>query len=364
MADIIQLRRDLASEWTSVNPILTEGEFGVELDTGKVKIGNGVDVWTALPYRLDVGGASGAVQYNNGSGGLAGSANIAIHDDDLCVTKSDNPTAPPVDNAKFFARSVAGRIMPAFIGPSGLDSVLQPFLARNKIAYWNPPGNATTVPGVFGFSTFSVTGTSTARNVAVTNILTRMKRTGYLSAATAGALCGGRFTALQFTTGDVSGLGGFHFIKRFGISDPATVTGARMFVGLRSTGGAPTNVEPSTILNCIGVGQLSSDDTQLYIIYGGSTAQAPIALGSTNFSIDTNTAYEIALFSPSGVSGVVNWQVTNLGNGQRASGQILGNAVVVPQSTTLLTINSYRTNNATALEVGLDVCSMYMETDT
>lgn len=46
----IQVRRDTAANWTSVNPTLTAGEFGYETDTGKVKIGNGSSTWTALSY--------------------------------------------------------------------------------------------------------------------------------------------------------------------------------------------------------------------------------------------------------------------------------------------------------------------------
>ncbi len=50
MADIIQMRRDVAAQWTAVNPILAEGEFGVEIDTNNYKFGNGVNAWNDLPY--------------------------------------------------------------------------------------------------------------------------------------------------------------------------------------------------------------------------------------------------------------------------------------------------------------------------
>jgi hypothetical protein len=46
----IQLRRDTAAAWTAANPILLAGEAGVETDTNRLKIGNGVNVWAALPY--------------------------------------------------------------------------------------------------------------------------------------------------------------------------------------------------------------------------------------------------------------------------------------------------------------------------
>ena len=55
MADIIQIRRDDASIWTSVDPILAQGELGVELDTQKVKVGDGVNRWTDIDYLIDVG---------------------------------------------------------------------------------------------------------------------------------------------------------------------------------------------------------------------------------------------------------------------------------------------------------------------
>ena len=52
MAVRIQIRRDIASNWANVNPLLMEGELGIETDTKRVKIGNGVNNWAALEYSL------------------------------------------------------------------------------------------------------------------------------------------------------------------------------------------------------------------------------------------------------------------------------------------------------------------------
>jgi len=41
-------RRRTAAQWTSENPVLADGEFGVERDTGIVKVGNGSTAWTSL----------------------------------------------------------------------------------------------------------------------------------------------------------------------------------------------------------------------------------------------------------------------------------------------------------------------------
>lgn len=48
--DLIRVRRDTAADWSSVNPVLDEGEPGLELDSGQVKYGDGVTAWNDLPY--------------------------------------------------------------------------------------------------------------------------------------------------------------------------------------------------------------------------------------------------------------------------------------------------------------------------
>jgi hypothetical protein len=52
MAFRVQIRRDTSLNWATNDPILLDGEFGYETDTGRYKIGNGVDVWTDLIYSL------------------------------------------------------------------------------------------------------------------------------------------------------------------------------------------------------------------------------------------------------------------------------------------------------------------------
>lgn len=55
MATTIQNRRGTAAEWTTANPVLSDGEVGFERDTNQVKIGNGVTAWNALGYFAPVG---------------------------------------------------------------------------------------------------------------------------------------------------------------------------------------------------------------------------------------------------------------------------------------------------------------------
>ena len=46
----LQLRRGTASQWTFANPVLANGELGLETDTRLYKIGDGVTYWNSLAY--------------------------------------------------------------------------------------------------------------------------------------------------------------------------------------------------------------------------------------------------------------------------------------------------------------------------
>jgi hypothetical protein len=46
----ILLKQKTAAQWETENPILWKGEPGYEVDTGRLKIGNGNSVWNHLPY--------------------------------------------------------------------------------------------------------------------------------------------------------------------------------------------------------------------------------------------------------------------------------------------------------------------------
>lgn len=52
MTNKIQVRRGTAAEWTAADPLLANGEPGFESDTGSVKVGDGVKVWSNLPYTV------------------------------------------------------------------------------------------------------------------------------------------------------------------------------------------------------------------------------------------------------------------------------------------------------------------------
>lgn len=58
----IQLRRDTAENWSSVNPILSQGEAGYDITNKVLKIGDGTTPWNNLPQ---YGGSGGGGDYND-----------------------------------------------------------------------------------------------------------------------------------------------------------------------------------------------------------------------------------------------------------------------------------------------------------
>ena len=270
------------------------------------------------------------------------------------------------DSGALLTELFSGRSMAKSLSSSGNGAgVLQHSLARKKIYSVMPAGAYNTNLSVFGAGPVTVQGNSTTRNPANTNMFTRTRRHGTVSNATAGSICGYRFGDPLVWLGNGSGLGGFFKCMRFGCSDASTVSGARQFVGTATNGNAATDVEPSTLTNCIGVGNGASD-TNLKLFYGGSTAQTPIDLGS-NFPANTLSAdlYELTLYSPPELLTTVYVRVERLNTGDVFETTIsTTSSAVLPAVTLKLNlIWAYRSNNATALAVGLDLISDYVETD-
>ncbi len=272
----------------------------------------------------------------------------------------DEPSVPASDYLKIYTKNIGGRMMLKWVGPAGLDTPLQPFLAMNKVIWWNAAGNSTIVTFIGG-NLVTAFGQVAARNVTTTNLFNRMKRIGYRSGTVAGIRMP---SGIQFTVG-TGGLGGFNAIFRFGISDGTSLgTRARMFVGMSFSAAAPTSVEMATQINCIGVGQ-GTGDTNLEIYYGGSAAQTPINLGT---AFPTNTTnidmYELALFAFPNSSSSVGYRVQRLNTGNKASGTLTAATpgTQLPSSTLLLAPLIWR-GNAGGTVGEIDVSSIYLETD-
>lgn len=50
MASRLQFRRDTKASWGAYDPVLADGEIGIERDSGRFKLGDGIKTWSLLPF--------------------------------------------------------------------------------------------------------------------------------------------------------------------------------------------------------------------------------------------------------------------------------------------------------------------------
>ena len=136
----------------------------------------------------------------------------------------------------------------------------------------------------------------------------------------------------------------------FGTADAATVAGARSFVGLTGNFANPNNVEPTTLLNCVGLARLSTSNNWHIIHNDASGVATSIDLGSgyPSNTLEIDLIYLRLTFNTnSTISYVVANKTTNIST----SGTLLTNLPAVGLYETIWT-----TNNATALAARLGFC--------
>lgn len=294
---------------------------------------------------------------------MPASRNVGL-DNTLVATmpEASSPGIPATGRVGIFGRRVAGRMMPAFIGPSGLDSILQPHFGRNAVVKWEPAGNSTTISATRAAG-LTATGSGTAANVGTSNLYTYMKRIEYLvTTAATTAVAGFRSTAAQYSIGGPSaGLGGFHFICRWGPATGVSTTTNRAFVGLVNSTTAPTDVQPSSVIFMIGMGW-DAADTNIQMMHNAGGTATKIDLGAS-FPVptaDRTKVYELAMFAPPGTTQSVTYLVTDLVSGATATGTITTN---IPTTTTLMAPKGWMSVGGTSSVIGIALMGLYIETD-
>lgn len=225
-----------------------------------------------------------------------------------------------------------------------------------KVRSWLATAGTTAADQVAGFRNIGVAGgTATAVAYSAANRTGRLHRLRWVTAAGAGSIVTLRNATLEYALAD-----GFSVGYRFRISDPADVTGARMFLGCRDNAAVLTNVDPGTLTNVVGIGH-NSGETTLRVYGGDGTAGTPVDLGS-NFSALGSFAgfYDFRIV---GLAEGVFWQAIAWDDAVAdvPLAQASGKFARAPAPTTAITaLTAFRTNNATALAVSLDLASVFI----
>lgn len=173
--DLVYMLSATAAEWTEANPILGDGETGVETDTGRTKSGDGTTAWTSLDY-LSPRALLGYVAHG------ATAATARTGNTPILWVGTVNPSN--ATNGDVLYRSDTGRfyvrVSSAWAEPSGIET---PCLPPRDGEYTSPVtvSSSTTQPlnGVANFSAYWL-----PKGFTITKLHARVTTGG-----SAGALC-------------------------------------------------------------------------------------------------------------------------------------------------------------------------------
>jgi hypothetical protein len=295
---------------------------------------------------------NGATLLGSGDLVVAGAGNVST-----TANQNAAPATPSAGNVSSYARAYANRGMRAIVNSDASEQLMQPFLGKKSYGMVQPVWASTTMTYV-GMGSVSTTGTATAATYATTNLFTTMKRVEYLqTAASTTNVAGFRWGAHLF-----SRQSGFHAVFRVGLATGVATSTHRLFVGLQASTSAPSDVNPSTLVNVIGLG-CDAADTQLQLMVNdGSGTAVKVALGASfaKATADRTSAYEVALYCAPGAS-VIGYEVTDLVTNAVARGTV--DSTDLFASTTALCPNCYMSVGGTSSVVGLALMSFYSETE-
>lgn len=232
--------------------------------------------------------------------------------------------------------------------------------ARTEWGLMAPLGNGTVV-SLIRLVAATAQGTATAVNWAATNYRTRLTQIEYLvTTAATTAVAGWRNNIAKWTVGAASaGQGGFRLVFRWGTSTGMTTATHRGFCGMRAAAAA-TDVNPSTLVNMVGMGW-DSGDAQISIMYNnasGAAVKIPLGNDFPRPTTDRSDAYELELYSPPGTAQSVSYTVKNLINGALASGTI---TTELPANTLALAPAAHVSVGGTSSVIGISIMGVYIE---
>ena len=264
MAIQIQLRRGTASQWTTANTLLAQGEIGLETDTSKLKLGDGSTLWNSLSY------------FSAGSGVTAVTATSPVASSGG-LTPVISLSSGYGDTLNPYASKTANFVLAAPNGSAGVPTFRAVVAADIPTLNQNTTGSAATL--------------TTGRTIEITGDLayTSTSFDGSANVTAAGTLATvntnvGSFTNATFT---VNGKG----LITAASSGTAPVTSVTATSPVLSSGGATPDISIPAATTSVS-GYLTSTDWTTFNSKGSGTVTsvAALTLGTTGTDLGSTVA--------------------------------------------------------------------------
>ena len=302
------------------------------------------------------GGATGQVQFN-AAGAFGGAGNVEISGGHLKLLAATDPAAP-TGGLLLYARSLAGRVLPKIIGPSGIDTSLQTGLHGNSI-FQMSPANGSTSPTIIGGLITAVATVTHQQTIASANLWQATRRTRFQTTTTAGNASGVRTPYGQWFLGNAAGFGGFFFRAQFGMN--INLAGGQKFCGMAFASTAIAG-DPSGLLHMCGMGYDAADSAAgnwQFMRNDGTGLATRVDLG-TGAARNVTHGYDLIMFAkPNNAELFV--RIVNLHTGV----VLLDTSYTtdLPAVNTALSFKCEVRNGAVAAADNIEIAKAYIESD-
>lgn len=279
-------------------------------------------------------------------------------------------TVPYLNASKQFTSSAVTPTQLSYLdATSSIQTQLGTKLGTDAYGYINTDKSIAVCHAIVANSAFSVlgcaapngTGTNTAVTPSNTSYYTSKKILEYTASALTTAIAGWRWSTEPYDMGSGTGIGGFYFSNTFGIQAgfAATQSNRRLFCGFTAATIAPTDVNPSTLIDMFGIG-FDNGDANMQFFHNDSAGTATkVDLGASFIrpTADKVNFYKVQ-FTVIGGSGTVSYSVTDTINNVTVTGSVNTN---LPAAGVSLSPRCWVSAGGVSSAVGIGVQSIYVE---
>jgi hypothetical protein len=273
------------------------------------------------------------------------------------VVGTTDPATPAAGTLLMYAKLIAGRSMPKFIGPSGVDNPFQPALWANRVMMVYP-GSGTTI-GSEGM-TPTTAATLSHPALATTSLGTSIYRTQFTTTTTAGNASGLRAPTASIVRGNGTTCRGGFFANFRIVQGSLHTNGVQKMFGLSSSTAALAGEPSSSMADFIGMCLDSTDTTWQFSRRTGTGTATKINLGVTPAA---NQVFDMTLFSLPGGSEIFVRILQYADDGTATVLLDTSYNTSIPAATTFLGYHCQVRNGALAAAHNIQVARIYVESD-
>lgn len=282
-----------------------------------------------------------------------------------------DPAVPGASILRTYARLLSGRMMPKWIGPSGVDTAFQSAIFQNRLLLYVPSTGSTGTGSGTGFGPVWTAGGTVTHPTPVSTapaISNQMRRTRYANIVTTTnqtlGIKAAAADALNYWRGNAAGLGGFFYAARF-IVELWPANTCRIFAGLTASSATYVVASDTVLNNTCGLWHDTTDpgsganSMNLVTRDGTTTTKTSIALSN---AIAAGNSYDFYMFcAPNG--GTIYARLDDIVNNVTYE---VNTGTTLPTNTVFMgpqCAMSNGTANITVTTVAIGVAGVYTEAD-